>query len=602
MKKLFSLLLAGVTFCSIALTVGCGKSGTKRYEDTRNLTEQEYTLANITATDQLGRLALAGDERNNSDVGVFYHTWHGAHETPGQVLDITKILKENPDYLGSDYLTVNRQAFHYWGEPLYGYYDSDDPWLITRHVEIMTAIGFDYVAYDFTNASSYTNTAIEIFKVLQKYYDQGFDVPKVTFYTNTASANVICQLYREIYEKGLYKDLWYAPNGKPFIIGVYEDTVSQANKTLFYDIRDNYFDFKETQWPDGKTTIDNFERGWPWMNWCFPQLNYNGMMSVSLAQHPGAKMSHEERMNYGRGYDWEKMRNYSKNSDWGTNYQGQWQTVYDNNADKTKQKITQVFVTGFNEWMAQKLNDGNDSFFVDNFSEEYSRDIEMMKGGYGDNYVIQTLMNNRQFRYTPAKHYKYNFNTITLDNLEGWLNVKSVYRDFEGDAMARNFADAFRTTTYVDNSNRNDIVSVSVTHDKTNLYVKVTTSADITAYDGTSENWMNLLIKTKDDNVDTFGGFDYLINRQPAADGTTTIEKCKVGGGYAWESKGSANYYVNGKNIIYSIPLKALGLTQNNCYVRIKASDNVTAYQDIMDYYVTGDSAPIGRFAYAYGY
>ena len=51
-----------------------------------------------------------------------------------------------------------------------------------------------------------------------------------------------------------------------------------------------------------------------------------------------------------------------------------------------------------------------------------------------------------------------------------------------------------------------------------------------------------------------------------------------------------------------SVPLSALGLTEENCYVQFKVSDNVTKYDDIMDYYVSGDCAPIGRLSYTYGY
>lgn len=188
------------------------------------------------------------------------------------------------------------------------------------------------------------------------------------------------------------------------IIGVSEDgTISPQNRELYAMLKEDFFDFRESQWPDGKTTAENLETGFPWMSWQYPQKNFNGMMSVSLAQHPDAKMSNGPLTNNGRGFDYKKMRNYTSNSDKGTNYQGQWETVFENNADSSKKYVDQVLVTGFNEWMAIKLNDGNDSYFVDTFSEEYSRDIEMMKGGYGDNFVVQTLINTRKYKYSEAK-------------------------------------------------------------------------------------------------------------------------------------------------------------------------------------------------------
>lgn len=609
MKRSLRLCLTAVLAFSMSGFTACkgktddsGEESVTRVADTRALSAAEYTYANLTATDKIGRTAPAGDADNGNDVGVFYHTWHGVHETAGEVLDLTQILSANPDYLSGDYLDVNSQKFHYWGEPLYGYYCSADPWVITRHIEVLMAMGIDFLAYDYTNAYAYNTEADAIFGILQKFYDQGFDVPKVTFYTNTGSSNIICALYNRYYKDGLYSDLWYSPNGKPLIIGVSEDNVTLQNRELYEELKTEFFDFRESQWPDGKTTIENFETGFPWMSWTYPQKNYNGMMSVSLAQHPDARMSNGAKTNYGRGFDFTKWRNYSANTELGTNYEGQWATVLNNNADPANPYVDQVLVTGFNEWMAQKLDDGENAFFVDTFSEEYSRDIEMMKGGYDDNYVIQTLTNTRKYKYTETKHYIYDMHTMDIsDFTEGaWDGVSSVYRDLVGDAIARNYSDAFKTTTYADESNRNDIASVSVTHDSENLYVRVETAENITAYNGSDVNWMNLLIKTEEGNENAFGGFQYIINRAPASDGTTTVERSK--GGYDWESAGNAAYAVFENVIMYSIPLSSLGLTGDECYVRIKACDHVTNYDDIMDYYVSGDSAPIGRFAYAYGY
>ncbi len=603
-KKISVIILAATMAFTFAFANACKTDDPQtpiitRVADERNLDAFEYTRANLTATDREGREAAAGDLYNGNDVGVFYHTWHGAHETAGEVLDITKILKENPDYLGPDYLEVNKKAFHWWGEPLYGYYCSDDPWVITRHIELMMAMDIDFLVYDYTNSVAYDKEADKIFEILEKYRLQGFKVPKVTFYTNTGSGNMILKLYSKYYESEQYKELWYAPNGKPLIIGV--SAITCSNPALYEELRTEFFDFRESQWPD-TTTPENLETGFPWMNWCYPQKNYNGMMSVSLAQHPGAKMSYGKRTNYGRGYDWNKLRNYTANSSLGTNYEGQWKTVHENNASGKGKYVNQVLLTGFNEWMAQKLDDGNDAFFVDTFSEEYSRDIEPMKGGYEDNFVIQTLTNTRKYKYTEAKHYEYRTHTMALDSFsrEAWAEVKSEYRDMAGDALERDFEDAFSTTRYVDHSNRNDIVSVHVTHDSANLYVRVETAEDIAKYNGTDKNWMNLLIKTEDGVENSFAGFNYVINRSPNESGKTSIERSK--GGYDWESAGEADYAVQNNVILYRIPLSALGLSEENCYVRLKAADNVTHYDDITDYYVSGDSAPIGRFAYSYGY
>ena len=44
-----------------------------------------------------------------------------------------------------------------------------------------------------------------------------------------------------------------------------------------------------------------------------------------------------------------------------------------------------------------------------------------------------------------------------------------------------------------------------------------------------------------------------------------------------------------------------LGLTADSPKVAVKVTDNIQDISDAMDFYVSGDSAPIGRYAYGYG-
>jgi len=594
MKKILSMALCLMLLLSV---FGCKKDDTEqRTADSRSLNAFENTYANITATDKNGRMVETGDlQTENNYVGLFYHVWQGFHtKSYKENYDLSVIMQENFNYLTSDYLDDNSDKFHYWGEPLYGYYCSDDPWVITRHVELLTMAGVDYLVYDLTNSVIYYDAINALFEVLQEFYNQGFDVPKVAFYTNSYSASTISNCYNTWYKNGLYSDLWFSFDSKPLIIGVSSD-LSQSQKDLYLD----FFDFRESQWPYGMD--EDLEDGFPWMDWEYPQTNYNGTISVSLAQHPGARMSEGAQSNKGRGFDYTKYKNYSSNKELGTNYAGQWNTVFNNNSLTTNQKINNVFVTGFNEWIAMKLNDGENSFFVDTFSEEYSRDIEMMKGGYEDNYYLQTAQFIKLFKYSTAKHYSYNFNTIDINDssFSGWANVKSNFKDFSGDAIARNFRDAGSTQIYTDTTNRNDITDVSITHDDNNLYIKVVTKDIITDYNGTDKNWMNVLIKTSDNLENSFAGYNYIINRSPQNNSVTSIEQYNNN---SWTIKDTADYKVFGNTIVYSIKLSSLGLTKDNCFVQFKVSDNVTDNGEIMEYYISGDSAPIGRLSYSYGY
>ena len=609
MKKKVSIFLSLCMAASFAACGGKGGNSTssedsqsskpnetiERVEDLRSLSVYENTIYNLSSTDKEGRTvsSLDGQTKDNY-VGMFYFVWHGYHtNTYGRVLDITKMRAEDPGFMKD--VETDAELFHFWGEPLYGYYCSYDPWIATRHIELLTMQGVDYLIYDLTNSVIYDQAINTMFETLDYYAQQGWDVPKVAFYLNSHSSATINRVYNIWYSKGLYSHLWFTFNEKPLII-CDTDQLSAAELTKFSE----FFDLRESQWPYGDNL--DMENGFPWMDWDYPQKNFNGTMSVSLAQHNGARMSQEAKSNRGRGFDYSKFKNYSSKSDLGTNLAGQWQTVFDNNANTANTPVNNVFVTGFNEWQAQKLNDGEDVFFVDTFSEEYSRDIEMMKGGYEDNYYLQNMQYVRQFKYDTAKHYIYPTHTIDItdSSAAGWATVKSNFKDFVGDAKERNHSDAFGSQTYVDTSNRNDISDVSITHDENNLYIKVVTKEDITAYNGTDKNWMNVFIKTSEDIATSFGGYNYVINRAPKANGKTSVERST--GGYAWESAGEAAYTVFGNVMQIAIPLEALGLSAQNCYVQFKVSDNVTRYDDIMDYYVTGDSAPIGRLSYTYGY
>ena len=101
--------------------------------------------SNLNAIDHLGRELPKVEETGEKDgrgtriVGLFYYLWHGFHGTHGPY-DITKILEADPgamDNLDSpawpDY--TNAPMLH-WGEPMFGYYLSDDEWVIRRHVQM----------------------------------------------------------------------------------------------------------------------------------------------------------------------------------------------------------------------------------------------------------------------------------------------------------------------------------------------------------------------------------------------------------------------------------------------------------------------------------
>src|SRR3546814_17331220 len=91
-----------------------------------------------------------------------------------------------------------------------------------------------------------------------------------------------------------------------------------------------------------------------------------------------------------------------------------WDSVF-----ASKKKVNNVLVTSFNEWMAIKYaNDSGAVYFVDVYNYEFSRDIEMMKGGYHDNFYMQLVQNVRRFQ-SGNKTGKKHTNTATSTDFSG---------------------------------------------------------------------------------------------------------------------------------------------------------------------------------------
>lgn len=569
MKKIIKKIAAFAACGAMLLSAAACTRREEEQVPVPEMSQTAFTVASTASVDVYGRTAYASFEREeNRDVGLFYFLWLGAHGN--KVYDISDLLENNPDALWDPAGTAESPtgAYHFWGEPLYGYYRSDDPWVITRHIELFTMAGIDFLGFDVTNAVTYDNVVIKMLEILDKYQKQGWDVPKIMFITNSGSKDVINSLYEKYYKEGAehyYPDLWYAPEGKPMICGNPRNFSSDSEIGSFFDIR-------KTDWPNDPL---HDEENFPWMDWTYPQRNFNGIVSVSVAQHTTSRMSLQES-NWGRGYDQTKFVNDSARADEGINFESQWDTVF-NDLAQDETSVHTVFMTGWNEWIAIKFAQP-DVYFVDTFNKEYSRDLEMMKGGYGDNFYLQMFRNVKEYKYGQAKNYVY------AEGTEGDWSKAVTYLDFEGDAMERNHSGYDTDVTYTDTTNRNDIVKTEVMQDADNYYFRVTAASDITEYGQGDTNWMNIWIATSAD-----GGYGYVINRE--------YGKVSKVSGTGYEAAGSAEVTVSGKVMTVKVSKKALGSPKA---IRLRVSDNVDA-SDPMNFYIQGDSAPIGALGYTYG-
>lgn len=613
---------------TLALTLGlaatlalpcCGNSATTAESSEESHASEEtntspyeaytgnYSAVNGTygGTDDLGRVLsndiTAGETRANRYVGIFYFLWQGEHGTGGPY-DNTKIVKENPDAIKSEEAWLEAGGggvgeHHFWGEPLFGYYTSSDTWVMRKHCQMLTDAGVDFICFDATNAFTYTERVKQLISVWYEYLEQGYNIPKLVFYTNSASGKTMNTIYNDIYNneelKNVYprlEELWFNWDGKPLIIG-------NSNDGELEEEVKNYFRIKANQWPNATRKADGF----PWME--FSRLlkksavygldGRKEVVNVSIAQH-NATVRFSSTAWYG-GND--RTRSYKDKTNangedaylYGYNFATQWDFAI-------KQDPEMVFVTGWNEWVAQRQPSlaGEPIVFVDCADYNTSRDAEPMRGYFGDNYYMQLIDYIRQYKGTESRVDVGAGVSIDLNgSFEQWNNasVTARYTDYKNDTADRD-AIGFGDISYKNTSGRNDIVNAAVAKDKDSFYFYVETAEDLTAY--TDDNWMSLFLSTGGNG---WYGYDYSVNTlKPESDSKAVL--CRFNGA-EWEKVCTLDMKTEGNKLMLAIPRSAIGMEDELFNLEFKWADNYTK-NDIWSFYTEGDTAPYGRLNYVY--
>ena len=582
-------LAALLTVLALALSFAAALAGCTRVEKIDPYAENDgFNINLICGVDEFGRTfdpVLKTD--SGKTVGMFYFLWHGASGTT--TYNITELLKNDRKSLWDKQGTATSPlyAFHYWNEPLFGYYRMTDKWVLARHCEMLTAAGVDFLAFDTSNGEIYTDQFMALCEVFQEYYDAGWNVPKISFMTRSRSVETMEQIYDALYKDGLYKDLWYCRDGEtPVIMGVPVEGQEERYAEL-----DEFFDIIYTQWP----SEDVIDDALPWIEWTYPQPIHNGIISVSICQHTAIPMSRswtQRNMNWGRGYDHTDDYNHGESYREGINFQQQWDTVFAN-----MDKVDTVFVTGWNEWIAQKLIVDGVVGFVDQFNEEFSRDIEMPKEGYGDNFYLQLCDNIRRFKgASNVTAVSQPLVTIDVDGDPGqWGSVSASYMALSQTVRERNARSVDRMTKYTQPAPDNNAQEIKLAHDKSNLYFLIRCENDVVISDDPS--WMNVYLGTGELELKGFCGYSYLIDCTPEGGTLYLLDE----NGNCTES-GTVRTSVNGKYVQISVPLKSLGVNKlSSCRgVYFKVTDGVNDPADILETYLSGKSLPMGRLSYYY--
>lgn len=583
--KIFSLLLVLFIICTVFASYAA--SG-----EAENLDINSETVIRLTATDALDRITeeIKGF-REDKYVGLFYFTWFN-NPVAGQkeVHDITRICREDFDELfdiKSDKYPLT--DFYYFNEPLYGYYSSTDEYIIRKHLELFIAAGVDFLALDFTNAIYYGEALQKMLDIYLEYQQAGWKVPQFMLFTNLQSGTIITKAYKQFYKSGKYDSLWFRADGtKPYVIGWEEELGKELQE---------YFTVRPPQWPNA----EYIENGWPYVDLNKPQPMYaDGLMSASVAQHSGDAFSFSVKgkggqlqESKGRGYTLKNPQNGNVEAIIrGDNIQEEFDTAIKNDA-----KI--LFVTGWNEWIAQKGSaDWSDvAFWVDTFNTEFSRDIEMTKSatyvsdgkggyseeGYGDNYYVQLVSNIRKFKGIKADSRR-NDGEITYENIA----LSGYGRDSYGIIKSE---DCYYTQASPDNF----VKKVTVSHDECNLYINISCDGEIKNI--SSDDTLNILIGINGSKKASWEHFQYKICSYK--DGAASVMKVNDDGKWSFSECGKAEYTVSGSELSLIVP-RQITDTGKDFDMYFKITDSIEKPAEILDYYVSGCSAPLGRLAYTY--
>ena len=562
-----------------------------------------------TAQDALGRKMESteqyGKSRAHKTVGLFYVIWHGSHGydrstnplpdegvmTPSpsdtcSPYDIQKLLDADPT--NPKYGPVH--AFHHWGEPYLGYYVSNDEWVIRKHAQLITDAGVDVIVIDITNALIYLPTVQKICDTYTKMRADGNRTPQIAFILNSAPQKTLKRIYDNFYAKGLYKDLWFNWKGKPLILCPPEAMTPEYE--AFFTFRHSWFCSAWDWFADGKDK-------WPWAD-KYPQKagwhespDKPEQVAISPATH-----AHE---GIGRSFHNGKQPEVHRSGE-GLCFKEQYEQALAIDPEF-------LMITGWNEWSAMRFPDGasglmcgkpikkGGSYFVDDYNHEFSRDIEPLRGGFGDNYYYQMTDVIRRFKGVEEMPVYAQTEKVSLDDMGVWNKVKAVYTDDKGDVFHHDHFGYGRVGQLVNTTGRNDFLTAKVANDGKNLYFYVQTDKAITPR--TDANWMRLFIDVEGNRLGDWEGFQYMVNYKPYDGSTTSLQVCR--NGWNWEKPSEVQYRVKGNEMVIAVPMAALGIKDPNRFsLDFKWIDNAAGTGDIQECLTDGDAAPNGRFRYRY--
>ena len=605
-----------VSNISVSSTI---EAGVNENNGIKNNTRDVFADTWVAYDDNGREINTTEKKPGGAKVGIFYFLWHEDKYNKRALYDHTaSYLSGGMDGLWNTMTSGSLGFAHYWAEPYFGYYSSNDEWVIRKHGAMLSEAGIDFVFFDTTNGLLYPTNYEAVLRVWSKMRAEGLKTPDVCFLMKEGDTAELSSLWTNLYCTNLYEDMWFRWNGKPVIMFTGSSNTLTDEQKNFFTVKYSWA-VESDSWYRSRNGIDC----WAWAT-MYPQKGgyamVNGKRTLEqMVVMCGFWANGSYGTNAGRSYTY-KTGEPKTSSGWDMGFALYPQTsgkglAYQEQFDRAINYSPKILmITGWNEWWAGRWEGGgavgqtvayeykvsSDStkkeynYYVDNLNPEYSRDLEPMRDGFKDNYYYQTVKNVREYKGGRQTEAAFGQKTVDINgSISQWLTVGPEFRDVYGDTAHRDHVSHVGNMRYTDDSGRNDIITAKVSSDDQYLYFYAECADKITAPQG--ENWMNLFIKTDKNNENGWYGFDYVINRD-RSDNKASVIKFK--NGWSFEKAGEAEYTYSGKTIVIKVKRSLIGY--NGKSLDFKWADNSVDGGDIMEFLDKGDAAPDGRFCYRY--
>lgn len=318
-------------------------------------------------------------------------------------------------------------------------------------------------------------------------------------------------------------------------------------------------------------------------------------INVSVAQHPqlrfGDSVLYGETTNCGRAYHDGANDPDPDAYKYCGNFIEQFERAIE--AD-----VPVTLVTGWNEWIAGRWPGAPERpiMFVDCANYEYSRDIEMMRGGYGDNYYLTLCEYIGKLKGQGSLPVLQAGESVTFPGYpDGNMN-----RDHDGYG-----------SVYMNMSGRHSIRAVELENGEDTVKITVTTAEPvdhapaIEAQTSLEQMFAQFDLPDLPDRDGSFlwvfaetDGGTFLLNEGFDGSSANLMSVTEKNEKYDYTPAGQISCTADGCALTMEIAKSALGLKPGGL-LKLRAVDSRDPVESTLDFYDHGDCLPLGRVWYA---